>query len=62
MVVYTSVLQFYLKMCKSEKRDDTFLRKKKTEEKQNTATVVMSANGIETVLSAKLKLQGKLFE
>ena len=48
-------------MGKRKKEDNTFLRKK-TEEKQNSATTMISFNGRGTVLSVKLKLQGKSFE
>ena len=55
------LLIFILKMSKNKKEDDTFLRKK-TEEKQNSATVMISVDGIETVFPVKLKLPGESCE
>ena len=40
------------------KKDDTFLRKK-TEEQQNRATIMISVDGKGTVFPVKLKLQGE---
>ena len=48
-------------MSKGKKEDDTFLRKK-TEEKQNIATIMKSAYGEGTVFPMKLKLQGESLE
>ena len=48
-------------MGKRKKEGNTFLRKK-IEEKQNSATTMISFNGRGTVLSLKLKLQGESFE
>ena len=45
-------------MNKSKKQDDIFLSKK-TEEKQNKATIMISVDGIGTVFPIKLKLQGE---
>ena len=48
-MLYTLVLQFYLKKVrKREKVDDTFLRKK-PKEKQNNATIIICVNGKGTV-------------
>ena len=44
MMFHFLVLQFYFKMDKSEKENDTFL-KKKAEEKQNSATTMISVDG-----------------
>ena len=44
-------------MGKNKKEDDNFLRKKKTEEKQNSDTMVIPVDGIQTVFPVKLKLQ-----
>ena len=41
--------------------DDTFLRKK-TEEKRNSATIMISVDGKSTGYPLKLKLQVKSFE
>ena len=43
-------------MIKRKKEDDTFLRKK-AEEKQNSANVMISVDGKGTVSPVKLKLQ-----
>ena len=48
-------------MDKNKKEDDNFLRKK-TEEKQNSAAMMISVDGIGTVFPVKLKLQGESFE
>ena len=45
-------------MIKRKKEDDTFLRKK-AEEKQNSANIMISVDGKGTVFPVKLKLQGK---
>ena len=44
------------RMGKTKKEDDTCLKKKKTKEKQNVATITMSVDGKGTVLTMKLKL------
>ena len=49
---------FIKKMSKRKKGDDTFLRKK-TEEKQNSANIMISVDGKGTVFPVKLKLQGE---
>ena len=36
--------------------------RKKTEEKENSATMMISVDGIGTVFQVKLKLQGEFFE
>ena len=56
MVLYTLVLEFYLKNGEKKKEDDTFLRKK-TEEKQNSAIIMISVYGKETLCPMNLKLQ-----
>ena len=48
-------------MGRRKEEDDTFLRKK-TEEKQNSATIMISVDGKGTVFPVKLKLQGESFE
>ena len=48
-------------MGEREKGDDTFLRKK-TEEKQNGATIMMSVDEKGTVFPVKLKVEGESFE
>ena len=58
MVFYTLILQFYLKMGKKKKEDDTFLRKT-AEEKQNSASIIISVDGKGTVFPGKLKFQGE---
>ena len=55
---FTLVLEFYLKNDEKKEEDDTFLRKK-AEEKQNSANVMLSVDGKGTVFPVKLKLQGK---
>ena len=52
---------FLIKIGKTKKEDDTFPRKK-AEEKQNSTTIMISADGIGTAFPVKLKLQGELFE
>ena len=48
-------------MGKRKKEDDTFLRKK-TEAKQNSVTIIMSADEKRTVFPVKLKLEAESFE
>ena len=55
------VLQFYLKNGQKKKKDDIFLRKK-TEEKQNSAGIMISVDGKGTVFLLKLRLQCESFE
>ena len=45
-------------MGKRKKEDDSFL-KKKTEEKQNSANIMISLDGKRRVLPVNLELQGK---
>ena len=45
-------------MIKRKKEDNTFLRKKE-EEKQNSANIMISVDGKGTVFPVKLKLQGE---
>ena len=59
MVLYTLVLQLYLKSGqKLKKKMITFLRKK-PEEKQNRSTIMISLDGNGTVFPVKLKLHGE---
>ena len=46
---------------KEKKEDDAFLRKKR-EEKQNSATIMISVDEKGTVFPVKLKLEGESFE
>ena len=46
-------------MVKRKKEDDTFLTKKKTEEKENRATIMISVDGKGTAFPVKLELQGE---
>ena len=46
-------------MDKRKQEDDSFLRKNKTEEKHNSATIMISVDGKGTVFSVNLKLQGE---
>ena len=48
-------------MGKRKKEDDTFLRKK-TEQKQDRAAILIYADGKGTFFSVKLKLQGEQFK
>ena len=50
-----------LKNGQKKKENDTFL-KKKAEEKENSATTMISVDGKGTVFPVKLKLQGESFE
>ena len=61
MMFYFLFLQFYLKNGQCKKENDTFL-KKKTEERQNSATTMISVDEKRTVFPMKLKLQGESFE
>ena len=45
-------------MVKRKKEDDTFLTKK-TEEKENRATIMISVDGKGTAFPVKLELQGE---
>ena len=45
MAFYTLVYTILLKNGKRKKGNDTFLRKKKTEEKQNRVTIMISVHG-----------------
>ena len=47
-------------MGKRKEEDDIFLRKK-TKEKQNSATIMISVDEKGTVFPVKLKLQGESF-
>ena len=53
-----------LKQCEKEKdKNDTFLRKKKTEKKQQKSVKIkISVDGKRTAFPVKLKLDGELFE
>ena len=48
-------------MGKGKKENDTFL-KKKVEERQNSATTMISVDGKGTIFPMKLKLHGESFE
>ena len=48
-------------MGKRKREDDTFLRKK-IEEKQNIATIMISVDGKGTIFPVKLKLQEESFK
>ena len=61
MLLYTLVLQFILKMGKRKEEDDTLLWKKK-QKRTNSATIMISVDGKETIFPVKLKLQGEKFE
>ena len=52
---------FIKTMGRRKEEDDTFLRRK-TEEKQNSVTIVISVDGKETGFPVKLKLKGESFE
>ena len=51
-----------LKKWAIEKRRWYLSKKKKTEEKQNSATIMISVDGKGTVFPVKLKLQGESFQ
>ena len=61
MRFYTSVLQFYLKNWQKKTENDIFLGKKK-QNKNNSATIMISVDGKGSVFPIKLKLQGTSFE
>ena len=61
MLLYTLVLQFILKMGKRKEEDDILLWKKK-QKRTNSATIMISVDGKETIFPVKLKLQGEKFE
>ena len=48
-------------MDERKEDDDIFLRNK-TEEKQNSVTIMISVDGKWTVFPVRLKLEGELFE
>ena len=48
-------------ICKRKKEDDTFLRRK-TEQKQNSVTIMMSVDEKGRAFPVKLKLEEELFE
>ena len=56
MVFYTLVLQFYLKNEQKQKRR-WYLYEEKNRKKQNSATMIISVDGIGTVFLVKLKLK-----
>ena len=63
MAFYTLDLQFYQKKNgQKEKRRWQPSTEKKTEEKQNSADIMISVDGKKTVFPVKLKLQGESFE
>ena len=61
-----SVLHFdftmLLKQWAKEKRRSHISEKKKTEEKQNSVTIMISADRKRTVFLVKLKLEGESYE
>ena len=61
MVFVLWFYNFIKTMGKRKKEDDTFLQKK-TEEKQNSATIMIYVDGIGTVFPVKLKLEEESFE
>ena len=62
MAFYTLDLQFYQKKWAKRKKEMTPFYGKKTEEKQNSADIMISVDGKRTVFPVKLKLQGESFE
>ena len=46
-------------MRRRQKENDTFLRQKKTAEKQNSATIMIPVDGKGTAFPVKLKLHGE---
>ena len=62
MAFYTLDLQFYQKKRAKRKKEMTPFYGKKTEEKQNSADIMISVDGKRTVFPVKLKLQGESFE
>ena len=60
MVFYTSVLKLSLKNGQ-RKEDDTFLRKK-ADEKQNSATIMISLDEKRCSFSNEVKIARELFE
>ena len=63
-LIWCFTLWFYnvIKILNKRKREDgTFLRKK-TEEKQNNVTIMISVDGKGAVFPVKLKLEGESFE
>ena len=61
MVLYTLILQSLLKKWEKEKKKMIPFWGKKTEEKQNRATILISVDSKGTVFPVKLKLQGEYF-
>ena len=57
MVIYTLVLQFYFLMGKKK-----MIWRKKPEEKQKSATIMISVDRKGTVVPVKLKLQRESFD
>ena len=62
MAFYTLDLQFYQKKWAKRKKEMTPFYGKKTEEKQNSADIMISVDGKRTVFPVKLKLQEESFE
>ena len=58
MMLYTLVLQFYLKH-EQKKKTRSYLSEQKNRRKTNSATIMISVDGIGTVFPVKLKLQGE---
>ena len=46
----------------AKKKNDNAFQRKKTEDKQNSVTIMMSADEKGTVFPVKLKLEGESFE
>ena len=61
MAFYIFNLQFYKKVGKRRKEDDSFLRKE-TEEKQSSTDITISVYGKRTVCPVKLELEAESSE
>ena len=61
MMFYTVVLHVIKTMYKRKIGNDTYLSKKR-EEKDNSATIMMSVDGEGTVFSVRFKLEEESFE
>ena len=57
--MYFGFTILFYKMSRRQKENDTFLRQKKTAEKQNSATIMIPVDGKGTVFPVKLKLHGE---
>ena len=56
------IYNFIKKKWAKRKKEMTAFYGKKTEEKQNSADIMISVDGKKTVFPVKLKLQGESFE